>query len=157
MKKQLKMCKFISWLNDVEQKIVDGKLANYVGFGSRNLPEGAEWRKGWWSAGVPRHKVNLPGVGRGVQQVGAVALAQRGPVHGGGAGLLLRAGQRVGRGSVAVGGAAARCRVHVGAATVGVPGAEPAQEADRDSEMSSHTAPVSAPHPVTAAGDAAGE
>ena len=135
-------------MNDVEQKIVDGKLANYVGFGSRNLPEGAEWRKGWWSAGVPRHKVNLPGVGRGVQQVGAVALAQRGPVHGGGAGLLLRAGQRVGRGSVAVGGVAARCRV---------PGAEPAQEADRDSEMSSHTAPVSAPHPVTAAGDAAGE
>ena len=83
-----------------------------------------------------------------MQQVGAAALARRGPVHGGGAGrgagLLLRAGQHVGRGSV-------------GAATVGVPGAEPAQEADRDSEMSSHTAPVSAPHPVTAAGDAAGE
>ena len=98
-----------------------------------------------------------------MQQVGATALARRGPVHGGGAGagrgagLLLRAGQRGGRGGGAGGGAAARRHVLAGAAAVeGVPCAEPAQEADIDSEMPSHTAPVSAPHPVTAAGDAAG-
>ena len=66
-----------------------------------------------------------------MQQVGATALARRGPVHGGGAGqgagLQLRAGQRGGRGGGAVGGAAARCHVLAGAAAVeGVPGAEPA-------------------------------
>ena len=84
-----------------------------------------------WSAGVPRHDVGLPGVGRSMQQVGAPGLARCGPVHGGGAGrgagLLLRAGQRGGRGGGAGGGAAARCHVLAGAAAVeGVPGAEPA-------------------------------
>ena len=57
-----------------------------------------------------------------------------------------------------MGGAAARRRVHAGAAAVeGVPGAEPAQEADRDGRGElPPKSPVSAPHPVTAAGDAAG-
>ena len=53
-----------------------------------------------WSAGVPRHDVGLPGVGRSVRQVGAPALAQCGLIHGGrgsSCGLVSAVGGAVGQ------------------------------------------------------------
>ena len=101
-----------------------------------SLPEGAEWRKRWWRAGMecwcPPTRCWSPWCGTQCA-AGRCTRTRTARTHTRGTGLQLRAGQRGGRGGGAGGGAAARRRVHAGAAAVeGVAGAEPAQEADRD-------------------------